>query len=103
MMEGELLASQASSHFPLEPVRGDTLFALEVERKRRLRSRGNVLTGCPELDEYVLLGGLQRGCVVGISAEQEEMGLLVSFVDLEAACRKRGRLWLLDSLLTMPL
>lgn len=72
------LPSQASSHFPLEPVSGATLFDQEKRRKDGLKKRGNCLTGCRELDHEVLLGGFERGCVVGISAEEEEVGLVVS-------------------------
>ncbi|ROW16361.1 hypothetical protein VPNG_02762 [Cytospora leucostoma] len=71
------LPSQASSHFPLEPVSGATLFDQEKRRKDGLKKRGNCLTGCRELDHEVLLGGFERGCVVGLSAEEEEMGLVI--------------------------
>ncbi|KAI3393635.1 hypothetical protein diail_3862 [Diaporthe ilicicola] len=70
--------SQASSHFPLEPVSGATLFEQEVRRRNALARRGKCLTGCRELDDEVLLGGFERGCVVGVSAEEEKVGLLVS-------------------------
>lgn len=70
--------SQASSHFHLEPVSGATLFEQETRRRDALARRGRCLTGCRELDEQVLLGGFERGCVVGISAEEEDVGLVVS-------------------------
>jgi hypothetical protein len=73
-------ASEASSHFALDPVPASILLAQEVGRRDELKRRANLLTGCDELDEYVLLGGFERGCVVGISAEQEDLGLLVSLV-----------------------
>ncbi|KUI73237.1 hypothetical protein VM1G_08750 [Cytospora mali] len=69
--------SQASSHSPLDPVSGVTLFEQEKKRRDGLKQRGNCLTGCRELDHEVLLGGFERGCVVGISAEEEEVGLLI--------------------------
>lgn len=72
------LLSQASSHSPLDPVSGATLFEQERRRRDGLKERGNCLTGCRELDHEVLLGGFERGCVVGLSAEEEEVGLLVS-------------------------
>lgn len=73
-----LHASQASSHFPLEPVTGATLYRLEVARRQALGRRGTLPTGCPELDDQVLLqGGFERGTVVGLSAEAMEMALLV--------------------------
>jgi hypothetical protein len=38
-----------------------------------------VLSGWRELDEYVLLGGLERGRVVGVSGDFEEgVGRIVS-------------------------
>lgn len=70
--------SQASSHFQLEPVSGVILFEQETQRRDALARRGKCLTGCRELDEQVLLGGFERGCVVGVSAEEEDVGLLVS-------------------------
>jgi len=72
-------ASQASSHFPLEPVTGATLFHQGVSRRNALTERGRCLTGCKELDDAVLLGGFERGCVVGVSAEDDEVGLLVGY------------------------
>lgn len=71
------LLSQASSHSPLDPVSGATLFEQERRRRDGLKERGNCLTGCRELDHEVLLGGFERGCVVGLSAEEEEVGLLI--------------------------
>lgn len=70
--------SQASSHFQLEPVSGATLFEQEARRRDALTRRGRCRTGCRELDDEVLLGGFERGCVVGVSAEEEEVALLVS-------------------------
>ncbi|KAK5656220.1 hypothetical protein OQA88_4981 [Cercophora sp. LCS_1] len=61
----------------LSPLPASTLLDRELARKRRLKERGNVLTRCKDLDEYVLLGGLERGCVVGVSAEEEDTGLLI--------------------------
>ncbi|KAI7779593.1 hypothetical protein LA080_000705 [Diaporthe eres] len=69
--------SQASSHFQLEPVSGATLFEQETRRRDALARRGRCLTGCSELDDQVLLGGFERGCVVGVSAEEEDVGLLI--------------------------
>jgi hypothetical protein len=70
--------SQASSHFPLEPISGSTLFELEVARREELRRQGTLRTGCKEIDEQVLVHGFERGCVVGVSAEEVDTGLLVS-------------------------
>ncbi|KAI0897271.1 hypothetical protein F4806DRAFT_393654 [Annulohypoxylon nitens] len=73
------IASQASSpHLaPLEPTSGATLFELETARRRGLRHRGALKTGAAEIDEDVLLGGFERGQVVGVSAEEGELGVLI--------------------------
>ncbi|KAK7754641.1 hypothetical protein SLS62_003425 [Diatrype stigma] len=62
---------------PLDPVPGATLYDLEISRRRRARGRGPLRTGCREIDEEALLGGFGRGCVVGISAEEVDFGVLV--------------------------
>nr|EAQ71126.1 hypothetical protein MGCH7_ch7g533 [Pyricularia oryzae 70-15] len=70
-------ASQASSHFPLDPFSGHVLFRREAARRDLLRERGNCLSGCRELDVEALSSGFERGCVVGVSSEQEDFGLLL--------------------------
>lgn len=77
-------ASQASSHFPLDPVSGAVLFEQEVRRRDQHAALGSLLTtGCRELDVEVLCsGGFERGCVVGISAEEEEFGLFLALQTL---------------------
>lgn len=75
------IASQASPPLPQlepEPTSGATLFDLETARRRGLRHRGALKTGAAEIDEDVLLGGFERGQVVGVSAEEGELGVLVS-------------------------
>ncbi|ORY67650.1 uncharacterized protein BCR38DRAFT_456344 [Pseudomassariella vexata] len=72
-----MLPSQASSHFAVEPISGATLFEVENTRREELKRMGVLRTGCREIDEYVLGGGLERGCVVGLSAEEADMGLLI--------------------------
>lgn len=74
----EVPASQTSSHFPLEPISADILAENEAKRRAGAKALGLLNTGCTDLDGYVLFGGLERGCVVGMSAEDEAMGLLVS-------------------------
>ncbi|KAK7972842.1 hypothetical protein PG996_007063 [Apiospora saccharicola] len=70
--------SQASSHFPLEPISGATLFDVEVARREHCHRRGTLATGCGEIDGQVLGGrGFERGSVVGISAEHMDTGLLI--------------------------
>ncbi|TLD22039.1 hypothetical protein PspLS_07893 [Pyricularia sp. CBS 133598] len=70
-------ASQASSHFPLDPVSGQVLFRREAARRDLLWQRQNCLSGCRELDVEALSGGFERGCVVGVSSELEDFGLLL--------------------------
>ncbi|KZL71451.1 fasciclin domain family protein [Colletotrichum tofieldiae] len=68
--------SQASSHFMLEPISAAVLCSRETKRRDAVKSRGPLRVGCREVDEEVLVGGFERGSVVGISAESEQMGLL---------------------------
>ena len=79
-------APQVSSHSsPLAPLPASVLLEQELDRKDRLCKKGNLVTGCRELDEYVLLGGFERGSVVGVSAEEDDVGMLVSFLRSELA------------------
>ncbi|KAF5006745.1 hypothetical protein FDECE_6896 [Fusarium decemcellulare] len=67
--------SQASSHFQLEPIPASVLAEREACRRDAAAKLGACITGCAVLDEQVLLGGFERGTVVGISAEDEEMAV----------------------------
>ncbi|KAK1513532.1 uncharacterized protein CCOS01_14474 [Colletotrichum costaricense] len=71
-------ASQASSHFPLEPVSAAVLCSRETKRRDAAVARGRVQVGSQEVDEEVLCGGFERGSVVGLSSESEQMGILIS-------------------------
>ncbi|KXH26904.1 hypothetical protein CSIM01_07052 [Colletotrichum simmondsii] len=73
-----LPASQASSHFPLEPVSAAVLCSRETKRRDAAVARGRVQVGSREVDEEVLCGGFERGSVVGLSSESEQMGILIS-------------------------
>jgi len=76
----EIDASEASpeaSYSELEPTSAAVLLDQEITHREGLESRGNIFTGCDELDDHVLLGGMQRGRVIGLSAEEETFGLLV--------------------------
>ncbi|KKP03933.1 hypothetical protein THAR02_03970 [Trichoderma harzianum] len=48
------------------------LASTEKQRRDFVRSLRPCPSGCEDLDSYVLLGGLERGSVVGISAEDED-------------------------------
>ncbi|KXH46735.1 hypothetical protein CNYM01_06413 [Colletotrichum nymphaeae SA-01] len=71
-------ASQASSHFPLEPVSAAVLCSRETKRRDAAVARGRVQVGSREVDGEVLCGGFERGSVVGLSSESEQMGILIS-------------------------
>ncbi|KAG7291764.1 hypothetical protein NEMBOFW57_001784 [Staphylotrichum longicolle] len=71
-MDASPRLSQATTIAPLSV---SLLLDRELARKEALAGRGNLMTGCGELDGYVLLGGFERGSVVGVSAEEEEVGL----------------------------
>lgn len=60
------------------------------------RGRGGGTVGCRELDDMVLCGrgDLEGGCVVGISAEEMDFGMLVSRASLPLR-HLFVRLWLL--------
>lgn len=63
----------------LVPVSGAALFAQERARRKSLHRKGAISTGCLEIDDALLLGGgFERGCVVGVSAEDVDFGVLVS-------------------------
>lgn len=81
-MDHEPQASQPSSVPPPvpAPICGSTLYELEGARREELQRAGTFRTGCREIDEQVLVDGLERGSVVGISAEELDFGLLVSSV-----------------------
>ncbi len=64
----------------LQPLSAALLLDHALARRECLSQKGNLMTGCADLDEHVLLGGFQRGSVVGVSAEGEEMGLLVRLI-----------------------
>ncbi|KAF5596540.1 uncharacterized protein FSUBG_8842 [Fusarium subglutinans] len=67
--------SQASSHFQLEPIPAAILVDRELKRRDAIALLGACKTGCEVIDEEVMLGGFERGSVVGISAEDEELGV----------------------------
>lgn len=85
----QLHPTKIAVHDPLTQMTGDfclrpvptcalALAGEEASLHGRLSSFPLVKYGCTELDEAVLLGGLERGSVVGISADDVDgFGLLV--------------------------
>ncbi|CEI60933.1 unnamed protein product [Fusarium venenatum] len=69
--------SQANSHFPLEPIPASVLAEKEAHRRDAVALLGSCKTGCVVVDEDVLLGGFDRASIVGVSAEDEELGVQV--------------------------
>jgi hypothetical protein len=69
--------SQANSHFPLEPIPASVLAEKEAHRRDAVALLGSCRTGCAVVDENVLLGGFDRASIVGVSAEDEELGVQV--------------------------
>ncbi|ROT35383.1 hypothetical protein SODALDRAFT_328723 [Sodiomyces alkalinus F11] len=72
-------SSGSSTGWPIEPVSAAILHSRDIKRRDALLRRGPVRTGCNEVDEYVLLGGFERGSVVGITAEGEAFGMRLAF------------------------
>lgn len=78
---------------PAKPMTADLLLNLEIQQRRRFagpnQEKLRVSTGCEILDELFDGGdatggrGMERGIVVGVSAEgREGEGILVSFLFL---------------------
>ncbi|KAF5665645.1 PET191-like protein [Fusarium heterosporum] len=71
--------SHANSQFPVQPVPASILAEKEVQRRDAASRLGACRTGCAVIDEDVLLGGFERASIVGISAEDEELGVQLGF------------------------
>ncbi|KAI0096796.1 hypothetical protein GGR51DRAFT_492280 [Nemania sp. FL0031] len=84
------------------PVSGAALFASEVRRRRGLWRRGALATGCAEIDDVLLVGGgFERGCVVGVSAEEVDFGVLIGLQTIARALvfgDSRGRAAIITTL-----
>lgn len=72
------MASPSSPSSPT-PIPATVIAELEARRRDANLRLGLCGSGCSEVDEYVLLGGLERGCVVGVSCEDEGFGVTVCF------------------------
>ncbi|KHN98879.1 uncharacterized protein MAM_03341 [Metarhizium album ARSEF 1941] len=77
--------------FPLAPVPASILAEREAERRNHARRRGYFKTACPEIDDHVLLGGLETGHVVGLSAEEESFGVALGLQVLSRALLEHPR------------
>ncbi|KAI1434819.1 hypothetical protein GGR50DRAFT_687418 [Xylaria sp. CBS 124048] len=70
----------------LVPESGATLFRLEAERRKGLRQKGTIPTGCSEIDDVLLSGGgFERGCVTGVSVEVLDFGVLLGLQTIASA------------------
>ncbi|KAK7209709.1 hypothetical protein V2G26_016887 [Clonostachys chloroleuca] len=90
MDEIPLPISQASSHLALEPVVASAVLNGERERRISNQKLGACRTGCDDIDDYVLMGGLERGAVVGLSSEREDEFGLVLAVQILAHSLSQG-------------
>lgn len=74
-------SGETGADIPLRPVPipASQLASYEADRSRHLHALEPLQYGCAELDG-VLLGGLPRGSIVGISSDDENgFGMLVSW------------------------
>jgi len=78
MLDHALPAEQTQIQQPIQLISAEVLCAIEKRRRNALKQVGPCKLGCHEIDEEVLVGGLERGCVVGISSEEEDFGVMVS-------------------------
>lgn len=69
--------SRESSHCLVEPISASILAEKEARRRNAAALLGTCKTGCSVVDDDVLLGGFERASIVGISAEDEDLGVQV--------------------------
>nr|CEG04138.1 unnamed protein product [Fusarium clavum] len=67
--------SRESSHFLVDPIPASILAEKEAHRRNAAVLLGTCKTGCLVVDDDVLLGGFERASIVGISAEDEDLGV----------------------------
>ncbi|KAI0862950.1 hypothetical protein F4860DRAFT_471065 [Xylaria cubensis] len=80
------MSSHSETAQGLAPLSCATLFYQEIERRERLHRSGVIPTGCSEIDDVLLLGGgFESGCVVGVSAEEVDFGLLLGLQTIARA------------------
>jgi len=69
--------SRESSHFLVDPIPASILAEKEAHRRNAAVLLETCKTGCSVVDDDVLLGGFERASIVGISAEDEDLGVQV--------------------------
>jgi predicted ATP-dependent serine protease len=77
---------------PAKPILASQLLELEKKHRKRFTEQGReerISTGCGEIDE-ILGGGLERGILVGISAEGSEGRLVGSLLNLSCCGKSYG-------------
>ncbi|KAJ4140256.1 hypothetical protein NW768_001612 [Fusarium equiseti] len=67
--------SRESSNSLVEPISASILAEKEAHRRNVAARLGTCKTGCPVVDDDVLLGGFERASIVGISTEDEDLGV----------------------------
>ncbi|CAG7563350.1 unnamed protein product [Fusarium equiseti] len=67
--------SRESSHFLVDPISASILAEKEAHRRNAAVLLRTCKTGCLVVDDDVLLGGFERASIVGISAEDEDLGV----------------------------
>jgi hypothetical protein len=71
---------------PTQPLPASTILQTLLSNHNRLKSvyaaEHRIRTGYAGIDEYVLQGGVERGVVLGVSADvvREECGRMVSWI-----------------------
>jgi hypothetical protein len=79
--------SRESSHFLVDPIPASILAEKEAHRRNAAVLLGTCKTGCLVVDDDVLLGGFERASIVGISAEDEDLGVQVRTNVMLKKCR----------------
>ncbi|KAI6778112.1 uncharacterized protein J7T54_001533 [Emericellopsis cladophorae] len=75
---------QATSRtaFALEPIPANIIASNEIKRRDVNIDAGRLCVGCSEIDDQVLLGGFERGAVVGVSSEVESFAVKLALQTL---------------------
>jgi hypothetical protein len=70
-MDASSLRATSRTEFALEPIAATIIASNEITRRNANVDAGHLQVECSEIDDQVLLGGFERGAVVGVSSEVE--------------------------------